>query len=168
MQKAFWTTFGAATVVYLTMVLWSLPYIAQEAGGLMPFDVRPMGYSVAEAQEFVSALSPAGRAFYLGTQHTLDIVYPALIGLVLVLGVQLLFKAPVSSVLSIIALMASASDYLENYLIASVLSEAGAMVDANLVNVASVLTVSKSVGQTICFVAMFLGAGRSLWLRVVR
>ena len=32
--------------VYATMILWTLPRIAAEAGGLAAFDMRPAGYAL--------------------------------------------------------------------------------------------------------------------------
>ena len=80
MHRAFWISFIFATGVYLSMVFWSLPFIAGQAGGLAPFDMRPTGYSVTEARAFTQALTEEGRAFYLDVQHKLDFAYPALLG----------------------------------------------------------------------------------------
>ena len=73
-RRAVMALFAATIGLYLVMLLWSLPKIAAEAGGLTPFDMRPGGYSLAEARAFLAALSPEGTAFYLGVQHRLDMV----------------------------------------------------------------------------------------------
>lgn len=62
----------------------TLPKISAAAEGLLPFDLRATGYSEAEAQAFLTALSPEGRALYQGTQHRLDTLYPPLLALVLI------------------------------------------------------------------------------------
>ncbi|WP_204113420.1 hypothetical protein [Shimia biformata] len=167
MQRAFWFSFIAAGAVYLTMILWSLPFIASEAGGLVPFDMRPMGYDLDEAKAFVAGISERGRAFYLGTQHRLDLIYPALLALALVLGLQLLYRRPWSSVLGVLALMGAASDFLENQFVTTLLLTPPAEIDSRLVGVASFWTMSKSITTTICFAALLLGAGRLVWRRVV-
>jgi hypothetical protein len=59
----FWTLFAITIAVYLTMVLWSLPHLREMAGGLAAFDLRPTGYSPAEAKAVVSALGTAGADF---------------------------------------------------------------------------------------------------------
>ena len=37
-------------IVYLVIVLWSLPIVQGEADGLRPLDLRPLGYSGEEAR----------------------------------------------------------------------------------------------------------------------
>lgn len=75
----YWALVAATVVIYSVIVLWSLPFIATEAGGQVAFDLRPAGYGFDEARAFLVALSPAGRAHYLGTQAILDSMYPPLL-----------------------------------------------------------------------------------------
>ena len=75
--------FLAGAGVYAAMLLWTLPAITEAAGGLMPFDMRPFGYTHTEALNFLAALTPDGLALYLGPQAWLDRAYPALLGLFL-------------------------------------------------------------------------------------
>ena len=74
--------FLAGAGVYAAMLLWTLPAITEAAGGLMPFDMRPFGYTHTEAVNFLAALTPEGLSLYLGPQAWLDRAYPALLGLV--------------------------------------------------------------------------------------
>lgn len=168
MQRAFWLSFTAAMAIYLTMALWSVPFIVNNASGQVPFDMRPMGYSLAEAARFLGALSDEGRAFYLNVQQKLDIAYPALLGLSLVLGLQLALRRPWGTVFGVVALMATAADYFENYLVAGILQTPVGELDEVTVQVASFLTMSKSVGHMTCFVALLLGALSHLLRRVLR
>jgi hypothetical protein len=92
LKALFWTLLAVTLGVYLVIVLWSLPRIAAEAGGIVPFDMRPAGYSLDDAKGFLTALSDSGRAFYLGTQHLLDLAYPALLGVTLAVGFVILFR----------------------------------------------------------------------------
>lgn len=158
MRAAFWISFAGAAGVYLTMVLWSLPFVSDAAGGLAPFDMRPLGYSGEQARAFLAALSDEGRVFYIDVQHKLDILYPALLGLALVLGFQLLFPRPWATVFSVIALVGVAADYLENYLV-TVMLTSGEPVADKLVSLASFWTVSKSLSATISFLVLLLGFG---------
>ena len=43
--KIYWVVVAAMVTNYLTMVLWSLPLVSEMAGGGVPFDMRPGGYS---------------------------------------------------------------------------------------------------------------------------
>lgn len=168
MQRAFWLSFSAAMAIYLTMVFWSVPFIVGQAGGQAPFDMRPMGYSLEDAKGFLGALTPDGRLFYLDVQQKLDIAYPALLGMSLILGLQLALQRPWGTVFGLVALMATAADYFENHIVAGMLQTTPDMLDPATVQVASFLTMSKSVGHMTCFVALLLGASTHLLRRVLR
>ena len=43
--KVYWAIVAVTITNYLLMILWSLPKISQMAGGRVPFDMRPGGYS---------------------------------------------------------------------------------------------------------------------------
>lgn len=162
----FWAAILATGAVYLTMVLWTLPRIAREAGGLMPFDLRPLGYSVAEARAFLAALSETGREVYLTVQHRLDLVFPGLLALTLGLAFHRLAPRPLALVLSAVVIAAAGFDYAENAAVAGLLT-AQAPTDASIVT-ASRFTVLKSVCASVGFVALLgllLRAGWSRWGR---
>lgn len=168
MQRAFWLCFTAAMAIYLTMVFWSVPFIVGQANGQVPFDMRPMGYSIDDARAFLAALSEDGRAFYLDVQQKLDLAYPALLGLALILGLQLALRRPWGTVFGLVALMATAADYFENHIVSGMLQVPVDQLDTVTVQVASFLTMSKSVGHMTCFVALVLGASTHLIRRVLR
>ncbi len=163
-----WSLAVATLVVYAAMVLWSLPYIAGEAGGLLPFDLRPSGYSEAEARAFLAALSEDGRRFYLGTQHRLDLVYPALLAATLGLAIWRLFpKLPAfaRAALALVPAMGSAYDYLENARVAGLLAM-GAEATGEAVAAASRATLFKSGLTSAGFALLLLGlvlAGLRRW-----
>ncbi|MFT4514143.1 MAG: hypothetical protein ACI91B_002851 [Planctomycetota bacterium] len=101
LQITFWVLFMLAMAVYAAMVSWALPTVSAAAGGLAVFDLRPSvfdlrptGYSLVEAKQFLAALTPEGRAFYLQVQQPLDLFYPPLITATLFLGIGLLITAP--------------------------------------------------------------------------
>lgn len=163
----YWILTAATLGVYLVMVLWTLPYIAQEANGARPFDLRPLGYSFDEARDFLSALSEQGRVFYLTVQHRLDIVYPVLMALWVTLTVRALTPTWSRVVHFGIALLAAASaifDYVENARVAVLLS--GAAVTEDLVSAASQATVLKSAfgGALLCLTLVLLVL--AAWRRV--
>lgn len=171
MQRAFWAVFVAAAVVFVVMVTWSLPFVSTSAGGLTPFDMRPMGYTPDEARAFLAALSAEGRTFYLNVQLRLDLLYPALLGVMMILGFQLLYQKPWSTVFGAVALISVAADYLENYLVSVMLHTPAAQVEDNLISLASFWTISKSIAGTVGFVALLFGAGlmaRRRWGPVAR
>lgn len=153
----FWLLVAATGVVYAAMAVWSLPRISDAAGGLMPFDLRPFGYTETEAREFLRRLSDDGRAFYLTVQHRLDLAFPALLAATLVWTA---FRLPppgwraVRWVLIGAAVGGMVADYLENAAVAAMLSAAPDAVAVGQIATASRWTVLKSLGATL---AMSLG-----------
>nr|WP_295461595.1 hypothetical protein [Mesorhizobium sp.] len=153
----FWLLVAATGAVYATMAVWSLPRISDAAGGLMPFDLRPFGYTEAEAREFLRRLSDEGRSFYLTVQHRLDLAFPALLAATLV-WTALRLPPPgwraVRWVLIGAAVGGMVADYLENAAVAAMLSAAPDAVAVEQIAIASRWTVLKSLGATL---AMSLG-----------
>lgn len=153
----FWLLVAATGAVYAAMALWSLPRISDAAGGLMPFDLRPLGYTETEAREFAQRLSDGGRAFYLTVQHRLDLAFPALLAATLTWTALRLpptgWRA-VRGVLAVAAIGGMVADYAENAAVATLLSAAPEAVAAEQIAAASRWTVLKSLGATL---AMSLG-----------
>lgn len=162
----FWAVVLATVAVYLLMVLWSLPKIAGMAGGLLPFDLRPMGYSVADARTFLAALDDPARAFYRVVQHRLDLFFPGLLALSLILSFLRLAPRPLALALSAVVIAAAGFDHAENAAVAGLLSTQEPTDAA--IRTASCLTVLKSGFATIGLVAglgLLLRAGWSRWRR---
>ncbi len=70
----------AAMLVYFLMVFGSLADI-ERITGVKAFDMRPNGYSYADALALISALGEEGRRVYLLMQIPLDTLYPALLAI---------------------------------------------------------------------------------------
>ena len=67
--------------IWAVMVFWTLAYLRRTAGGLEPFDLRPFGYTPAEARALLYALSSIGRTYYADVQLQFDTAYPAVYAL---------------------------------------------------------------------------------------
>ena len=157
MRLLFWLMFFVMLGVYLAMVVWSIPKIAADAGGLPPFDLRPSGYSFSEAKAFIAALSEGGRAFYLNVQHMLDSAYPALFAVVMVMAFTHLFRR-VYRVLAIgLALAGAGFDYLENAAVAVMLRAGDDRLSEAMVATASQWTQLKSGAVTMALLALLAG-----------
>jgi hypothetical protein len=158
--------FFGTLAVYLAMILWTLPAIQADAGGLRAFDLRPGGYDLIEAQAFLSALGAEGRALYLGAQHWLDLVYPALLAMFLGLLIWRLGADAPRWVLWIGAALCVAGagfDYLENARVAAMLVSPVDQIDAGQVAAASFATVWKSRLTTLAVVLLLGLAIRAGW-----
>lgn len=129
-QVAWWIVFCATVSVYMIMLLGTLPAIAAEAGGLLPLDVRLMGYTGDEVRSFLAELSDAGRGIYLGLQGNLDIVFPLLLGATLSgLIWSLVENRTMRFALGAAVLFHVLADYRENYLVAGLLVHDGPVSD---------------------------------------
>ncbi|MDF1804264.1 hypothetical protein [Thalassovita sp.] len=165
MSRLFWITFAAAMGLYVLMSVWSAPFLSQEAAGQRMFDMRPMGYSYDAAVSFLRALSGPGRDFYLGVQHRLDLVYPALLGLSFVAAFLWALTSRLRWGLVGVAIVGAVADYAENFHVARMLRAGVDGLTPQMVATASLFTQVKSIAVTICFMALIGLALRSLWRR---
>lgn len=166
-KAGFWLIIAVTLGVYLVMALWSLPKLAAMAEGALPFDLRPLGYAPEEARAFLAALGEEGRGFYRDVQHRLDLFFPGLLALSLVLLFRRLLPGALGVVLSVVALLAAAFDWAENAAVAGMLAAPEAT-DA-MVQQASRLTVIKSGLGTLVLTALLvllIRAGWRWWRRV--
>jgi hypothetical protein len=166
LKHFFWTSLAASLAIYAVMVLWSLPYIQQQAQGLRPFDLHPGGYSLAEAGEFLGKLSEQGRSFYLAVQHRLDLFYPALLALTLASGMWLMAPASWKAarwLLVILPLPGMVFDYLENRFVAALLKSDPTSLDEEVVAAASLATIIKSIATTIAITVFLLLLVMRIW-----
>jgi hypothetical protein len=162
-SAVFWPVFAVMAAVYGAIMLWSLPQVSALAGGLVPFDLRPTGYTPDEARALVVALGSEGRVFYRDTQLWLDAAYPALMAVVLSLALTRLAPGNLGRVLAVIVVIGAGCDYRENAAIARMLTfEAGDIPDA-LARAASHWTVAKSIAVSLCQTALVILLLRTGW-----
>ncbi len=145
----YWALPLSAALAYGVLVLGFAPRV--EAGGLLPFDLRPLGYSPDEARAFLRALTPAGKAAYLGPVRITDTIFPILFTLTLCLPLRRwLWALP--------ALAYGLLDLAENMAVAGVL-RAGPDGAEGAMRVASALTVAKFGALAVAVIL----AGYALW-----
>ncbi|WP_171237001.1 hypothetical protein [Ruegeria sp. HKCCA6837] len=149
----------AAMLVYFVMVFGSLVDIEQITG-VRAFDMRPNGYSYADALALISALGEEGRRVYLTMQIPLDTVYPALLAISSASSLYWLSQSFGSTArwyraVAAVAYLAAIADYAENGLIVWMLN-AGLGVPEALVTAASLASVSKAIFSTIVFTTLLI------------
>jgi hypothetical protein len=150
-RKPFWLLLAVTGLLYATMALWAVPKLigaSRMVPGDLPFDLRMFGYSHAEAQDYITSLTPGGHVFYVDTLMRLDSVFPAMLTVVLIAGGWWLLagKAMVLKVaLAVIALGYGLFDYLENAAVYRMMTTDGGAeaLSAALVATASQYTVLK-------------------------
>ena len=170
MRRAlYWLVFAAGAAVYAAMLLWTLPGIQAAADGLAPFDMRPMGYSHAEAVAFLTALNAQGLALYLGPQKWLDLAYPALLGGFLVWSFVRLGPGVFPRAALVVAAIAAAGfDYLENIRVRAMLLAGPEGTTEAMSWAASLATVAKSGLVAFCLTALLLLVLWRGWRRLRR
>lgn len=154
--KIYWVVVSLTVANYLIMILWSLPLITEITGGLIPFDLRPGGYTFDEALTFVEAINESGRSFYLNTQHTLDFFYPILFATTVTIPLIYLMPSYLGWPMASIALGAAIFDYLENNAVAAMLKAGSGELTETMVSTASNWTLSKSISTTIASVTLLV------------
>lgn len=154
-----------AAPLYVVMITITLAHI-QEVSGQIPFDLRPMGYTPQDAAALLDALGAEGRAYYLGRQIPLDMVYPGMIALTLAaaflwFGQHLPNRRLIR--LGIVFSMGGALfDYAENIGIVAMI-HGWPNPSVGLIYAASTATIAKSACTTLAII-LLLGVG-FLWAR---
>lgn len=121
MPRVFWALLAATLAAWLAMNLVTARRIEAFADGQRLLDMRFNGYSFEEVRSFVAAIGDEGAALYLGAQFWLDMVFPALLGAVLIICYLRLFPSWLGLIMSGGAFIYIVIDYLENFAIATML-----------------------------------------------
>ncbi|MBL4626763.1 MAG: hypothetical protein JKY00_01760 [Roseicyclus sp.] len=137
-----WRGFAILTAALYGSLAWFwFTQLVPGADGLIPFDGRLMGYSVAEARAFLDALTEPARVTYLGVVRILDTVFPICLAALLAWP---LWRLPSGTlrVLGIIPVAYLAADLTENTLVAGML-RSQELVAPDVIELASQITVAK-------------------------
>lgn len=150
MKTLNWALPLATLAAYLLLVGYFGPMLSAETAGGTPFDMRPLGYSLVEARAYLSSMSPAGTALYLGPIRLNDTIFPILFTATLCLplrGRGQLWFLP--------ALAYGLFDLAENIAVARLL-RAGNEVEMQAVALASGFTEAKFAAVLVaCVLALF-------------
>ena len=166
MTRALWIVWLVTGALYLAMLAWSLPHLTALAGGLPMFDMRPGGYSELDARALLTALGVDGRTFYLGVQHRLDTVFPALEALALALTFPSLFPRLLAGALIAVSLAGTVFDWLENAAVAGLLRADPAEVTAQMIATSSQWSVLKATCVSVAMTALLIGVALAVWRRL--
>ena len=153
--------FITTMVVYLTMLLYTLPAVESFAPGKVLFDLAPTGYSYENAILLLEVLGPEGRSVYQNLQLPMDFIYPALFAVTYSLLLTWVFSKGYASdskifYFAVIPFFGGLFDYLENICIIQMINSYP-NVSHGLVNLSSTFTILKSGFTTIVFILLLLG-----------
>jgi len=164
-QRLFWLLVLATGALYCVMLFWSLPRLAAMAGGLVPFDLRPLGYTPDEARALIRALGGEGKAFYLGSQHPLDTAFPALLASTLFLAFRRVAPRGWALAPGLVALAGAMFDYLENFVVHLLLLAGTEEFSPQTAEWASFFTVAKSAANSTAMTALAVMLALAAWRR---
>jgi len=162
--KAVSVFFIVTMIVYLTMLLYSIPAVIAFAPNMVLFDLSPTGYTPDYAISLLQALGSEGRATYLTLQLPLDFLYPGLFAITYSLLLTWLFSKSFEArskvfYFSLVPILAGVFDYIENIFIVLMLKSHPDL-PSNLVELASLFTILKSVFSFAFFILLFWGGFR--------
>lgn len=122
--------------------------------GLKPFDLRPLGYTLEDAQIYIALLTPELVALYSGFLRRVDTVFSLLMGLWLgwcLWGVTRRLHPWSRVILLVVPASFTVMDLCENALISEMVQKNVSAVGADLVSMASSYTITKFVMLSVAF-----------------
>ncbi len=149
-----------ANLLYLLMLLVTIPKVMAFANGMKLFDLMPTGYDPDYARTFLNTLGTEGRAVYLNCQIPVDLFYPLFSGIAYCLLMAWLFKKlhlsdkPVFY-LCLIPLVAGLFDYLENFGIIIMINSYPRIQDI-MVNTVNIFSIMKSMLSALFFTILIV------------
>lgn len=158
----FWSLAALMAADYVYLVFFIEPALAAEAGGLVLFDLRPGGYSPAEALAYLEALSTAGRNLYLNRWFPADMLFLLLLSLFFFFALRHLNRAQpafIQMLGRVLTIGYAAFDIVENRRVRAMILEGALMLDEQQALIANTMTRFKFI----LFFALVLLLLMSLW-----
>jgi hypothetical protein len=152
--------FILANVVYVYMLILSIPKVMSYSNGMKILDMMPGGYDAAYVKLLFNTLGETGRATYLNHQIPVDMFYPLLFGisytLLLAFFLKKLNKLDTGLFfICLIPLLAAIADYAENIGIMSLLKNYPELSD-NQIMMTNFFSLIKSTLTTIYFIILII------------
>ena len=152
--------FILTNVVYVFMLMVTIPKTMAFSGGMDLLDMMPFGYDLNYVNTLFNALGDFGRETYMTKQIPVDMVYPLLFGVTycLLLGYFLKkidrLKTPYSY-LCLLPIVAGVFDYLENFGILVMLNDFPDLTVSS-VSLINVFTIIKSISTSLFFISLLV------------
>ena len=152
--------FSLTSLVFLYMMLVSIPQVLEHAVGMQLLDLMPTGYSYEYVQTLFDTLGQKGRDAYLYHQIPIDMIYPGLYGLCYCLMFSYLLKKiskfqSAYIYLSLLPILAGLADYLENMGIITML-QSYPTISKSIVSVSCFFSMTKSTISIVFFTTLFI------------
>lgn len=150
--------FILTNIVYVFMLMVTIPKTMAFVNGMKLLDMMPAGYDFDYVNKLFSALGEIGRETYLTNQIPIDMIYPLLFGLTYVL-VLAYFLKKINKLntpfmyLCFLPIIAGIADYFENMGIIFMLNSYPDFTETS-VNITSMFSVIKSTSTSIFFISL--------------
>ncbi len=152
--------FILTNIIYLYMLLVTIPKTMGFSKGMKLLDMQPTGYNLDYVDNLFKTLGESGRKIYLTNQIPVDMIYPLLFGftysILLVYFLRKLhkLKSPFTY-LSLLPMIAGIADYLENIGIVVMLKSYPVLTETT-VYITNTFSVIKSSSTSIFFIALIV------------
>ena len=152
--------FILTNVVFLFMLMVTIPKTMEFSNGMKLLDMLPTGYNLDYVNKLFSTLGENGREIYLTNQIPVDMIYPLLFGLTYTLLLAYFLKklnklkSPFTY-LCLLPIIAGIADYFENIGIITMLNSSPNLTEIT-VNTTSTFSVIKSTSTTLFFIALIV------------
>ncbi len=125
MKLLYWAVLAIMAGLYAVLLLSTEPTLSAYTGGLPLFDLRPFGYSLADAREYLSALSRAGQSYYLTRWFALDMTFLMFLTVSFMSTLWQLYRRPALAwrvAIIVLPLLYGGFDAAENFRVAILVS----------------------------------------------
>jgi len=158
-KKVLWL-FVLTNLVYVFMLIITIPKTMKYANGMKLLDMMPTGYDTAYIKSLFEALGEEGRQVYLYNQLPVDMIYPFLFGVsyCLLIGYFLKKINKLNSVffyLCFLPVIVGVADYSENLGIISMLYSYPVL-SQPIMDSTNIFSIIKSMTTTIYFISLII------------
>ncbi|WP_298260382.1 hypothetical protein [uncultured Litoreibacter sp.] len=150
-----WALAALAAALYGALAYGSFVTMPSLAGGILGFDMRPFGMSGARGGIYLSAMTEAGRDYYVNWLKPVDTVF---IGTLTTLLLLLAFKLRRwrGWLIAVSASAYAAFDLLENLLVSSLITHGAKSSTSDFVQTIAMFTTGKFLSLAIALIALKL------------
>jgi len=152
--------FILTNVIYLFMLMVTIPKTMGFSNGMKLLDMLPTGYNQDYVNELFRTLGENGRDIYLTNQIPVDMIYPLLFGLTYSLLLAYFLKKLNKlkhpfTYLCLLPIIAGIADYMENFGIITMLNSYPDLTETT-VNATNTFSVIKSISTSMFFIALIV------------
>lgn len=152
--------FILTNIIYIYMLLVTIPKTMVFSNGMKLLDMMPTGYDWNYVNQLFNTLGEEGRKTYLTNQIPVDMFYPLIFGLsyylIFAYFLKKIGKLSTSfNYLCLLPIIGGIADYLENFGIIKMLNNYPDLTKTT-VNVTNTFTVLKSTSTSIFFIALII------------